>query len=424
MRTIIGLLIVTALVVAGAWYLQHLVGSIALQVGSIVVQAPLSVAVLAVLAFVGTLYLLFRVTSLLLGFGKSFRIRSERTLRRRGDEAVTNVLLALAAREGADAKREAAKARRLLGDTPQTLLLAAYAGSVAGDEASATDAFEKLSTRKDAAFLGLRGLLGQAVAREDWSRANELAKQAARAHPGASWIRAERTNLAMRTGDWQEALLLSRDGAPHAALAAAAADAETDPGKAHRLAKDAFKRDPSLTAAALAYARRLREGGREKSAQDVLRNAWSRAPHPEIAAMALAPAVDRTARLKAAQALVRDVPENVESHLLLGRVSLQAGLIDDALNHAEAAERNGMRQRRIYMLLADIADAGGQDAAHQDAHREALRRASTAEPDPAWVCEACGITHPAWSPACPNCHAAGTVRWGQPQSTVSAFLAS
>jgi HemY protein len=134
--------------------------------------------------------------------------------------------------------------------------------------------------------------------------------------------------------------------------------------------------------------------------------------------------VDRTARLKAAQALVRDVPENVESHLLLGRVSLQAGLIDDALNHAEAAERNGMRQRRIYMLLADIADAGGQDAAHQDAHREALRRASTAEPDPAWVCEACGITHPAWSPACPNCHAAGTVRWGQPQSTVSAFLAS
>ena len=177
------------------------------------------------LAFAVALYLLYRLADFLLGLGHVVRRRGERGSRKRGEQAITNVLVALAAREGGDAKREAAKARRLLGDTPQTLLLAAYAGSISGDETAATEAFEKLSHRKDAAFLGLRGLLGQAVAREDWAKANDLAKAAERAHPSASWVRAERTSIAVRTQDWHEALLLNRDGAPHAALSAAAADA-------------------------------------------------------------------------------------------------------------------------------------------------------------------------------------------------------
>ena len=419
MRSVIGLIILAALVIAAGWWLQHLAGSISLTVGDTVLQAPLSVAVLGVIVFAIALYIFYWVLDAVLGIGSMLRTRGARGTRRRGEQAVTNVLVALAAREGGDAKREAAKARRLLGDTPQTLLLAAYAGSVAGDEPSATEAFEKLSHRKDAAFLGLRGLLGQAVAKEDWARANDLAKQAERAHPSASWVRAERTSIAVRTGDWQEALLLNRDSAPHAALAAAAADAETDPAKAHKLAKDAFKRDPGLPAAAMAYARRLREGGREKAAQDILRQAWARAPHPDVAALALAPSVDRQARLKAAQALVKDAPQSGESHLLLGRLALEAGLPNDALQKAEAAERAGLHQRRVYMLMADIAEAAGA----QDAHRDALRRAATADPDPAWVCDSCGVTHAAWSPACPNCHAAGTVRWGTPKLGVSGLLA-
>jgi HemY protein len=422
MRAVLSVIVIAALAVGGAWWIEHLVGAVSLQVGTLAIQAPLSVAVLVLLVFAAVLYGLFRIVSALFGLRHVVQRSGERGARKRGDQAVTNVLVALAAREGADAKREAAKARRLLGDTPQTLLLAAYAGSVAGDTESSTEAFEKLAGRKDSAFLGLRGLLADAVAREDWARANDLAKQAEHAHPGTAWLREERTHLAVRTGDWQEALLLSRDNAPHAALAAAAADAETDPNKALKLAKDAFKRDPNLTAAATAYARRLREGGREKQAQDVLRQAWARAPNPDIAALALAPSPDRMARLKAGQALVRDAAESGESHLLLGRLFLEAGLTGEALHHAEVAERGGLHQRRVYVLLADIAEASGTDESHKDAYREALRRASTADPDPAWVCEACGVTHATWQPACPNCHTAGRVRWGAPPRGVTALL--
>ena len=415
MRNVIALILVTALVVAGAWWVDHLTGAVHLTLGSMVIDAPISVAVLAVLVFTAVLYGLFRVLAALFGIRHVVRASGSRASRRRGEQAVTGTLLALAARDAGDARAQAAKARRYLGDTPHTLLLAAYAGTIAGENDEATEAFEKLAARKDSAFLGLRGLLSQAVAAGDWARANDLAKQAERAHPGATWVREERTHLAVRTGDWQEALLLNRDGAPHAALAAAASEAETDPVRATKLAKDAFKRDPGLTPAAVAYARRLREGGREKNAQDVLRQAWARAPHPDLAELALAPAPDRMARLKAAQALVRDIPESAESHLLLGRLSLEAGLTGEALRHAEAALRGGLTQRRVYSLLADTAEAGG----HDEAYRDALKRASTAQGDPAWVCEACGVTHAAWHPACPNCHVAGRIRWAAPVAAIA-----
>ncbi len=415
MRAVLGLIIVTALVLAGAWWIAHLTGSVHLTLGSLVIDTPISIAVLALLIFAVALYVLFRLLAALFGVRHVVRRGSSRANQRRGEAAVTGVLVALAAREAGEARSQAARARRYLGDTPQTLLLSAYAGSIAGEEEEATAAFEKLAARKDAAFLGLRGLLSQAMEAGDWARANELAKQAERAHPGAAWIRAERTHLAVRTGDWQEALLLNRNAPPHAALAAAAADAESDLARATKLARDAVKRDPALTPAALAYARRLREGGREKNAQEVLRQAWTLAPHPELADLALAATPDRLERLKVGQALVRDIPENPESHLLLGRLALDAGQPADAQRHAEAAQRAGLTQRRVFTLLADAAEAGGQD----DVHREALRRASTAEGDPAWVCEACGVTHAAWHPACPNCHVTGRIRWGRPVSAVA-----
>jgi len=414
MRVVVGILLLAVLAVTAAWWLAHLAGGLDLRVGSLTIQAPLSVAVLALLVSCAALYGLFRLITAVFSIHHAVRRSGERGGRRRGEEAVTATLVALAAREGADAKRAAARARRYLGDTPQTLMLAAYAGSVSGDETASSEAFEKLAARKDAAFLGLRGLLAQAVAKEDWARANELAKQAERAHPGAAWLRAERSHLAMRNGDWQEALLLNRDDTPHAALAAAAAEAESDPAQALKLAKDAFKRDPGLTPAALAYARRLRDGKREKAAQEVLRRAWARAPHPDIADFALAPSADRLARLKAGQALVAEAKESADSHLLLGRLSLEAGLTGEAQRHAETAERTGVKQRRLYMLMADIAEASGTDDAHQARYREAMKMAAGADADPAWVCEACGTTHAAWQAGCPSCHTAGRIAWRTP----------
>ncbi len=412
MRAILLILLFAAAAVGAAWWVQHLVGAVSIQVGATTIQAPLSVAVLGLLLFAVVLYVVFRLLATLLGLPGAFRRGNERSRRRKGDRAVTGTLIALAARDPADARREAARAAKLLGETPQTLLLTAYAGTISGNDEEAEAAFTKLAERKDAAFLGLRGLLRLAIAHENYPRAAQLAREAEAAHPGAAWLRGERTQLAMRTGAWAEALQLTHDDAPKAGFGAAAAEAEADPAAAHKLAKQAWKRDPALPAAAIAYARRLREGGREKAAQDVLRRSWAATPAPDLADFALSPQPDRMAQLRAGTELVRGASEHPESHLLLARLSLAAGLTGEAQRHVELARTGGLDQRRVHLLLADIAEAEG----NEPAQRDALRGAAMAAPDSGWRCEACGSMLDGWHPACSVCHTAGKVRWGVPGS--------
>ncbi len=419
MRTILLIIVLAAAAVGAGWWVQHLTGAVSMTVGQTVIQMPLSVAVLALILLVALVYVLFRLAATVFSLPGAFRRGGERRQRRRGDAAVTNTLLALAAREPADARREAARATRLLGETPQTLLLRAYAGSISGDEAEAEAAFEKLAERRDAAFLGLRGLLRLAIEREDFPRAAVLAREAEAAHPGAAWLRGERMQLALRTGAWSEALQLSHDDTPKAGFGAAAADAEADPALAHKLAKQAWKRDPSLPPATIAYARRLREGGREKAAFDVLRRGWTAAPHPDIAEFALRTAPDKLTRQKLGAELVRGAPDHAESHLLLSRLALDAGQPDEARRHLDAARAAGLDQRRVHLLDADIAEA----AEDEPGQRDALRHAAMAGPDPAWRCEACGTALGGWHPACPACHAVGRVRWGVPEAGFPAPVA-
>jgi HemY protein len=178
---------------------------------------------------------------------------------------------------------------------------------------------------------------------------------------------------------------------------------------ARRLAKRAWDADPGFAPAALAYAARLREAGKENRALDVLRTSWMRSPHPDIADAMLSTATDDMTRARRAEALAAAAPNSVETQLLLGRVALAAGFPSDALRRAEEARAAGVNQRRLWLLLADIAERSGDSAAQADA----LRHAARADPDPAWRCGACGTVLPTWSPRCPRCDATGQVTWGE-----------
>ena len=83
-----------------------------------------------------------------------------------------------------------------MGDTPLTLLLAAQAGRQSGHDDEAAAAYRLLADRRDAPFLGLRGLLRQAIADENWDEADSLARRAEAAYPGAQWLKDERRSLA------------------------------------------------------------------------------------------------------------------------------------------------------------------------------------------------------------------------------------
>lgn len=413
MRRVVLILIAAAIVIAVAWRLATLTGTAEIAIGEYAFEAPVSVLALGVIIAFTVVYIALRLIAGIIALPRRLRAWSARRDRAAGDIAVTRALLALAAGEGDTARREAARARARLGATPQTLLLVAEAGRLTGMAKETEAAYRELAARPDAAFLGLRGLLRDAMQRQDWEEAARLAAAAERAHPGAAWLKAERAQLAIRTGAWAEALALAPPDTPHAALAVAAARAAENPDAALKLAKTAFEDDPTLAPAAIAYATRLREAGRERRAQDVLRKAWETAPQPDIAAAWLAPLSQELARMQAAERLVAGNPTHPESSLLLARTALEAGLLGEARRHAEAARAAGLADRRIFTLLADIEEADrGDTEAGRTAQRDALRAAAAAPPAPGWRCSACGTALTEWAPVCPHCGTMGLIGWG------------
>jgi HemY protein len=320
--------------------------------------------------------------------------------------------VALAAGEKGTARKEARRANNLLGDSPQTLFLIAEAGRLSGREDEAEAAFRTLANHKDARFLGLRGLLRQAVDRRDWPEALTIAKQAEAAHPGTAWLRQQRAELALQTENWAEALELIGPDPHRPAYFVAAADVEADPARALSFAKQAWKQDPAFAPAALAYATRLRAAGYERRAKACIAETWKRAPHPDLAAFFLAAETDKFARNQAAKRLVINNPTHPESRILLARMALEAGLTGEARHQVESAQTEGVHQRRLSLLLAEIEEQErGTTEAGRLAQRDALRQAATAEPDPHWECTNCHTDHAGWHAKCDACGSIGTIQW-------------
>lgn len=422
MLRVIFFLIACVVALAIAFGLASLPGHVSAEIGELTIAAPTGIAVLALIILVIIVYVVVRLLGGLFRLPRRLRLWRSGRHRAEGDRAVTRTLVALAAGEAGQARRGAQAARRLLGDTPQTLLLAAEAARLAERSDEAEASFRLLSERKDSAFLGLRGLLREAILRSNWGEAAALARQAEAAHPGSSWLKRERRRIAVETEDWRSALALADEPA-RAALAAAAADAETEPNAALKLAREAVAADASLPAASLALARGLRRAGREKRAEAVLSDAWARTPHPDLARLLLEPFGDSLARVKKAQALAARNPTHPESGFLLAETALAAGLSGEARRHAEVLRSQGVGWRRLWLLIAEIArtEAGGQDS---HAEREALHQAATAEGDPEWRCAACGGATTTWHPVCPHCGVVGRLQWQVPPSVPRPVTAS
>ncbi len=405
MRRVLSVLVTGGVFIALAWVIAELPGHVTAELDGTTIEAATPVVVTGFLALLLLGYWASRLLSALLNLpALTSRWRADRR-RRGGDAAVTQTLVALAAGDHAKARRAAHRTRAMLGDTPQTLLLAAEAGRLADRDDETEAAYRALADNPDAALLGYRGLFRLAVARQDWREAAALAAQAEKAYPGASWFRPERGRLAVRAGDWAAALALSDPGTPRAALGTAAALAEPNPAFAANLAKQAWKDDPTLAPAVLAYAATLRSAGKERRALSILRHAWTLAPHPDIAEAALSEVSSPLDRAKAAQRLTNANPEHAESRLLLARTALEAGLTGEARHQVEAAQAAGFNQRRLWLLRAEI-----DEAEHKDG-RAALRHAADALPDPIWRCQACHAEHDLWRGACRSCATAGSLRW-------------
>jgi HemY protein len=344
--------------------------------------------------------------------------------RRRGFAAVTRGLVAIAAGDDDEARRQSRKALALVGEPPLALLLAAQAAQADGDEPTAQRYFTQMLQSKETEFLGLRGLFMSAMRRGDTSQAVLIAQRASTLRPRTRWALAALFELNVALRDWPaasqaidaqqkmrhiDAGIARRRRAVLAAATAVDAEGAGDAALAVKSAEDALSLSPGFAVPALVAARHAAAQGRQWRAASLIETAWAQEPHPDLArAYAnLKPEETPAARGKRLSALATMNPQHPESQVLSTAVAMSLGRYEEARESLRPlAER--FPSVRICLLMADIERAlGGESLAARDWAARALR----APRDAQWTCSSCARSHNSWGAVCSACNSFDTMGW-------------
>jgi HemY protein len=360
--------------------------------------------------------------------GAPHAIRRSRHERRRaaGYRALTQGMVAVAAGEAAEALKLARKADVLLAEPPLTLLLSAQAAQLNGDRDAARKYFTAMLERGETEFLGLRGLLMQALHTGDEALGLKLVERAKTLHPRTIWVLNQLYELQTRAGQWTRAEATLGERLARNAIDAVTArrhravllheesreaEAAGDGAHALTLAGGAFASDPGFAPGAARYARLQAAQGAARRAMKILASAWRAAPHPDLAAAyhSLFPDETPVQRVKRVERLAAVNVEHLESRLALAKAALTARLWGEARRRLPVDEPSP----RVCRLMADIEE--GEHGDHAAARAWLARAVDTPFADPAYVCDICGAATPEWVAICPHCRAFASLSWRTPK---------
>ena len=198
MRRTLLFLLKLAIIVAIAVWLAERPGTVTLKWLNWELHSSVGVLIVVLVIGATLVALIHRFWRLVLRSPRHYLHRRAARKRERGYQALTQGMVAVAAGDAEEAKRQARRAGALLDDPPLTLLLAAQAAQLDGDEAAARGYFSRMIEREETSFLGLRGLLMQAMRSGDEAAALELAERAYRERPETPWV--IRTLLELQIG--------------------------------------------------------------------------------------------------------------------------------------------------------------------------------------------------------------------------------
>ena len=390
------------------------------------IQMPIWFVLVALIVAMVAVVILWQVARLIFRSPRQFvRARQDRR-RRKAYRALTQGMVAVAAGDAGEAQRQAKLAGNLLNDPPLTLLLEAQAAQLGGDEKAATRYFRAMLDHPEAAFLGLRGLLMQALKTGNDAAALGYARQAVTARPKAAWAASTLLDLELRSAAWLEAeATLKRaeklkviDAAAarriHAVLLTEQARGRADLDAAIAGLREAVKLAPDLVPARTLLATTLTRAGRGREAARLIEHGWTALPHAELAAAyaQIDPAEDALARARRFERLAGFNSAHLESRIALAGANLAAGLWGPARAELEKALADvggeAAASQRLARLMAHLEEGEGTDPA---AARRWLIAAAAAPADPAWTCDKCGTIAPAWTARCGHCHQFDSLIW-------------
>ena len=389
--------------------------------------------VLAVWIILKLLALLFAVLKFINGDETALSRYFDRNRERKGFDALSEGLMALASGEGRVAMSKAMKADKYLKKPALTNLLIAQAAEMTGDTRKAEETYKKLVEDEQTRFVGVRGIMNQKLAAGDNETALALAEKAFALKPKheetgdvllrlqaekADWRGARKTLSAkLRNGQLPRDVHKRRD----AVLALSeASDIVSDdaPIEKREASIEANRLSPDLVPAAVMAAHSYIEQGKPRYATRVLKKAWEMSPHPDIAAAFAAIVPDETsqARIKRFTALTRLNKDHPETKMLLCELNIANEDFPAARRALGDLVETDPDARSVTLMAAVERGEGASDTVVQGW----LARAISVPRGPQWICDNCQHIHTEWNPICDNCSSFDTLAWKRPpQSEVA-----
>jgi len=416
---------VVAGLVALALWVVDMGGAATMVWGPWEMSVSVPVLILGVVLLFAVVLMLVKLVGLLWRGPQRLREASNRRRREKGYEALTQGLVAVAAGDAHEARRHARKADQLLGNPPLTLLLAAQAAQLDGDEEAAEQGFNAMLEREETEFLGLRGLMVAALRRGDRDAARGYAQRAHALRPDARWAADAVFELQTLEGDWSGAertLEAARDrkaldaGSGRRRRAALLVEEgregldRLDRAEALKRAREAHAEAPDLVPATVLLVRLLIDDQKLRQAAKTIEKSWPRTPHPDLARL-----YEETGRdsgidhYKRINKLVTLAPEARESHLAAARAALDSQLTGEARRHLVDLGDEPVTAR-VARMWAELEGVEGNDTEAE----VWLRRAAEADPEAAWQCDRCGHVTPEWQAVCDGCGAFDHAIWRPP----------
>lgn len=437
------------LLVGSALYFAYNPGGVTLQWLGYRLDMHIGAAVFLIVVVYLVLQFLWWLLGLILRSPRSFSMARSNSRKAKGYRALTRGLTAVAAGDAGEARRQAKLAHDLLGEPPLTLLLAAQAAQLAGDENSAERYFAHLTQAPETALLGLRGLTTGALKRGDEHAALTHAEKAMAVAPQAAWAAETAHRLQVKASK----LDLAKDSLTHLTRAGGMSPKEaqrrraallteqarrilSEPSdaqatsKALALSREGLKLAGDFVAARLALGRALLRQGKAREAARLVERVWDDHPHVALGRLYLEAVggdspLDRAQRV---QRLVKQNPDHAESHRIAADAALTAKLWGEARRHLErlleleraesgapnesgAGEPTADTCRRMARLEA------GEHGAGSSGERQWLDMAARARANADWVCNTCGTSGAGgpetagWQLTCPHCDAIDSLVW-------------
>ncbi|OYU20039.1 MAG: heme biosynthesis protein HemY [Rhodobacteraceae bacterium PARR1] len=428
---------VLALLTLGATFLLEAGGAVRITAaGWELSLGPLQLLI-GVLVLIVVLWLVMKAVGLLVavlrfanGDETAISRYFDRNRERKGYQALSEGLLALAAGEGRLALARARKAEYYLDDPALTTLLVAQAAEAAGDTARASEAYKDMLAAPHTRFVGIRGLLQQKLAEGDTATALKLAEKAIELRPKHTETQDILLRLQTEQRDWKGAratlgaklkagtlpkdVYRRRDAVLALQLAATVLD-EDATIEAREAAIEANKQSPDLIPAAVMAARSYINKDNAKNATRVLKKAWDAKPHPDLAAAfaEIVPDESPEARIKRFKTLVANHPDHEETRLLMAELYITAEDFPAARRSLGDLAEKHPTQRSIAIMAAIERGQGADDAVV----RGWMARALTAPRGARWCCDRCQAIHAKWDPICENCGGFDTLSWREPPET-------